>query len=549
VNGQTHTVTQFGSSCAWSIDPIQASLQAAGGGGIIAVNTSLSVCTWTAVVVAPSDSWIHITSGSSGTGAGNVSINVDPNPYAASRSGSLTIAGITFTVNQAGADCTISLSSGGTDIPSSGGNGSVDVATNGCGYSTAAGPNWITITSGGSGPGSGTVSYSIAPNSSTQSRSGTLMIGGQPYQITQAGVECSFTIGSNNTLFGYSGGPGVITVTPNGLNCGWTASSSSFWSTITFGATGMGPGHVDYTVSANSAQTGRSGSITVAGQTVTISQAGITGGYELRSSSGSMPAAGGTGAAEIISAASCGWTASSNAGWLSVLTGAGSGSGEVAFTAQPNPTATSRTATITITGVNQVRTYSVTQAGVPCTYTLYTISISVGPAGSPSSTFRFTTQTGCTPVPVSRAYWITDPTASVDPGSSTTGTVTFAVAANPLTSARSGTIQLGDQSFTVNQTASACAFSLNAFGAIYNQDGGNGSVLSSASQGGCQAPTVGKSPELQLPPGPPTPDPNNNRIWIQLYTVPPFASFNLWIRVLYLSFNGEIFTIKQTSWK
>jgi Putative binding domain, N-terminal len=55
-------------------------------------------CPWTA---ASNNRWIHVTGGSSGNGSGTVSYSVDANSGSA-RTGSMTIAGRTFTVSQAG---------------------------------------------------------------------------------------------------------------------------------------------------------------------------------------------------------------------------------------------------------------------------------------------------------------------------------------------------------------------------------------------------------------------------------------------------------------
>ena len=54
-------------------------------------------CNWNAV---SNDSWILITSGSTGIGNGSVSFNVEANA-GGSRSGTITIAGMTFTIKQA----------------------------------------------------------------------------------------------------------------------------------------------------------------------------------------------------------------------------------------------------------------------------------------------------------------------------------------------------------------------------------------------------------------------------------------------------------------
>src|SRR5205823_1821947 len=56
-----------------------------------------STCSWTATSGA---SWLHTTS--SGTGSGTAAYTIDNNTSSAARTGTLTIAGQTFTVNQAG---------------------------------------------------------------------------------------------------------------------------------------------------------------------------------------------------------------------------------------------------------------------------------------------------------------------------------------------------------------------------------------------------------------------------------------------------------------
>ena len=55
-------------------------------------------CPWTATSNTPN--WITITGGASGTGNGTATYNVAANTGAA-RTGTLTIAGVTFTASQA----------------------------------------------------------------------------------------------------------------------------------------------------------------------------------------------------------------------------------------------------------------------------------------------------------------------------------------------------------------------------------------------------------------------------------------------------------------
>jgi len=86
--------------------------------------------------------------------------------------------------------CTYSINPTSATFGAGGGSGSVNVtAPSGCAWTVSNVPSWITITSGSSGSGNGTVSYTVAPNSSTSSRTATLTIAGQSFTVTQAGTS------------------------------------------------------------------------------------------------------------------------------------------------------------------------------------------------------------------------------------------------------------------------------------------------------------------------------------------------------------------------
>lgn len=64
--------------------------------GVVSVDVP-EACPWVAL---PNNDWISIVSGASGSGAGSVSFSAGPNISGASRSGSISIAGVTFTITQ-----------------------------------------------------------------------------------------------------------------------------------------------------------------------------------------------------------------------------------------------------------------------------------------------------------------------------------------------------------------------------------------------------------------------------------------------------------------
>ena len=86
------------------------------------------------------------------------------NPTTSQRSGTLSIAGQTFTVTQS-AGCSYSISPSATSVSAGLTNGTVTVTTTaGCNWTASSGVSWITVTSGASGSGTGTVGYSVAAN-------------------------------------------------------------------------------------------------------------------------------------------------------------------------------------------------------------------------------------------------------------------------------------------------------------------------------------------------------------------------------------------------
>ncbi|HEX8557267.1 MAG TPA: M36 family metallopeptidase [Pyrinomonadaceae bacterium] len=94
---------------------------------------------------------------------------------------------------------------------------------------------------------------------------------------SDCGGTCSFSISPSSASFAAAGGSGTVTVTA-GAGCGWTAASNAGFIGVTAGASGSGSGTVTYSVGANTGTTSRTGTLTIAGQTFTVTQAGTSGG-------------------------------------------------------------------------------------------------------------------------------------------------------------------------------------------------------------------------------------------------------------------------------
>ena len=144
--------------------------------------------------------------------------------------GTLTIAGRTFTVTQAG--CTLSLAPTSRSVPVAGiPNAMAGVsAPAGCTWTAASNDPWITLTSSPSGSGNAQVTFSVDPNfASTTPRTGTLTIAGRTFTVTQAG--CTYSLGPTSRSVPVGGIASAVTGVSAPAGCGWTAASNDQWIT------------------------------------------------------------------------------------------------------------------------------------------------------------------------------------------------------------------------------------------------------------------------------------------------------------------------------
>jgi hypothetical protein len=103
-------------------------------------------------------------------------------------------------------------------------------------------------------------------------------------------------------------------------------------------ATGQGEAKVTYSVAPNTVPSERTATIAVNGHTVQLSQSAAPCRFDLRASGASIGSGGGNLAVTIDTLTGCGWTASSDASWLTITSGqSGSASGTVGLLVAANP--------------------------------------------------------------------------------------------------------------------------------------------------------------------------------------------------------------------
>jgi hypothetical protein len=203
-----------------------------------------------------------------GSSAVNVGGTIDPVAHTATVTGVTTFS--PWTLAEPTSNCSYSISpSTPQSVATSGGTVNVSVTgTEGCGWSAVSNASWVTVSSGSTGTGNGSVALTVASNTGA-ARSGTVNIAGQTLTINQA-EGCTFQISPTSSTYGASGGSGSVAVT-SGTGCAWTASTQDSWITVASGSSGTGNGSVSLSVGANSGQE-RTGTVTVAGQTHTVTQ-------------------------------------------------------------------------------------------------------------------------------------------------------------------------------------------------------------------------------------------------------------------------------------
>lgn len=171
--------------------------------------------------------------------------------------------------------CSYALTPGAQTVAASGGGASVSVtAPAACSWNATSSAGWLTITSGGSGSGNGTITLSAAANTQSASRRATISVAGQSVVVDQSGGACAFTITPTAISAHGAATSGTISVSAE-AGCSWTAQSHDAWISITSGASGAGDGAVGYAVAENDGDRERTGTLTVAGQTVGVRQSAL----------------------------------------------------------------------------------------------------------------------------------------------------------------------------------------------------------------------------------------------------------------------------------
>ena len=181
--------------------------------------------------------------------------------------------------------CAVTLGSVTTSVGAAASTGSLPVtAASNCSWTAASSASFLSVTSGSTGTGNGSVGYSFAANTGA-ARSASIVVNGTAVNFTQAAFQliapagCTIKLDATSGKINSGGGTFTVNVTADS-NCAWTATPNASFLTAPNG-TVSGNGTLVITGTANNGPA-RTGTVTIGGQTVTISQdAGVFASFNL----------------------------------------------------------------------------------------------------------------------------------------------------------------------------------------------------------------------------------------------------------------------------
>ena len=214
-------------ACAVSLSPPTQTVPTGGSTFDIQVSTAAG-CQWQASLDVP---WLSFGSGTSGQGNGTVRVNAASNS-SAGRNGRVTVTTSTASaatdVSQGGTTaCSYSVNPTNFNVIAAGGSVVANVTTSaGCTWTSASNSPFVTISSGTSGNGGGSVVLQVANNTGS-ARNGSARVswlgGGQDLTVAQSGAAPS---APPTASFNYSPDPCLLTA-GNTLSCTFNASAST----------------------------------------------------------------------------------------------------------------------------------------------------------------------------------------------------------------------------------------------------------------------------------------------------------------------------------
>jgi hypothetical protein len=329
------------STAVWAqvtIDPPTRSFTKDGGGGSILTS---GTGTWTATTTA---SWINITPRTTGSAGTSCIYVVSANLSADARQGVINIAGTTHTITQLGYTATLSPTSATVNL--AGGAKTVSITTSaGVSWTATTSTPWITVNTP-SGIGSGTVTYTVANYSGVVTRTGSILIGGQTFSVSQTGTDVNIAPYSSEKAYSSD----IVTVEVAALSAtNWNVTSNASWISVVDPGAKKGNSTVFLAIGTNPSYVERTGTVTIGSATFTVRQSGTPNPQlDILPKTATAEPTGAFANIAVIATPDAPWTAESLTPWIIASGTFGAGNGNISYVASANPTLTPRTGTVRV---------------------------------------------------------------------------------------------------------------------------------------------------------------------------------------------------------
>jgi len=258
-------------------------------------------------------------------------------------------------------------------------------------------------------------------------------------QCTYSVSPTQFSIAAGSAT-GSVAGPNISVTAGSG--CSWGATTNTSWLHIVFGQTGSGNGTVGWSADTNTFPTARTGTLSVAAQNVTVTQAAQTCSYAFSPQSANSPVTGGAASFQVQT--TCSWSAASNnPSWIQIPGNtSATGNGTVGYNVSANGCVAGRSGSISLfSGPTPIAgaQFPIAQDGSAANFSFSPASESYAAAAT-DDRIAITTGTGCGWNAFSDVSWLQITGANSGAGN---GALTLHVLANT-SAARTGNLHMNN---------------------------------------------------------------------------------------------------------
>lgn len=270
--------------------------------------------------------------------------------------------------------------------------------------------------------------------------------GATPAHPSPVATTCTYQLAVSETEFDAQSRRLTVSVA-TAPGCNWSASTDVDWLHIAGPATGAGPGDVTVECDQNTGEGSRQGAVIVSGTACALRQSAAPCSIVFHPDSLQFPAQGGAASVSLTTRADCAWRVECDATWVSLQSPReGEGSVDLSITVAPHTGPVLRGTTLragsAAVAIGQ-------QPPVVCTVSVSPTSETFDSTGG-AGRLEVKAPEGCRWAAGSRESWIrvTAPRNGEGIGSQR---LEYEVEANPQTTTRNGTLQIGDAQVAVEQ--------------------------------------------------------------------------------------------------